>query len=175
MASALDGRGDDLGDAIETFHELISRVTPKVPQIRRDLRLLTVNLDAIDRNAPDALAAADDARVTLTRLADRREKIGKLLGGGAALLQETDDLLRDHEAKYLRALALSQILVDAVYDGRFGLRDGLLATGDLSARLLTVLEDGYGKVEGIVYSSGPADYTKADCPRYGSRKGANCG
>jgi hypothetical protein len=66
-------------------------------------------------------------------------------------------------------------VVDAVHDERAGLRSTLLATGDTSARLLTVLEDGYARVEGFVFGGGPADYTRSDCPRYGSQPGGNCG
>ena len=175
VASALDGRGEDLGDAIETFNSYLNRVMPLVPEVRRDLRLLAVNLNAVDRNAPDLLEAADDARITLNRLVDRREKTGKMLGGASALLGETDEFLRDHEAKYLHALGLSQTLVDALYDTRVDFREGLVSTGQLAMKLLSVLEDGYGRVEGIIYASGPDDYTSEDCPRYGSLKGGNCG
>lgn len=174
VASALSGRGDDLGDAIETFNAYLGKVSPKVPQIRRDLRLLTVNLNAIDRNAPDALEAVDDARITVNRLVDRRKKIEKLLGGAAALLEDTNSFLTVHEAKYLRALGLSQTLIDAVFDERGNLRATLLAFGTVSNKLLSVLEDGYGRVEGIVYTSGPGDYTRADCIRYGTLKADNC-
>lgn len=175
VASALDGRGEDLGNAIETFNSYINRVMPMVPEVRRDLRLLAENLNAIDRNAPDVLEAADDARITLNKLVDRRDQIGKMLGGASELLGDTDAFLRDHEAKYLQALGLSQTLVDVFYDERVGFREGLVATGQLAMKLLTVLEDGYGRVEGIIYASGPDDYTSADCPRYRSLKAANCG
>jgi phospholipid/cholesterol/gamma-HCH transport system substrate-binding protein len=174
VASALDGRGEDLGNAIETFNTYLNRVMPMVPEVRRDLRLLAVNLNSLDRNAPDLLEAADDTRVTLNNLVDRRDQIGKMLGGASELLGDTDAFLRDHEATYLRALGLSQTLVDALYDERVNFRDGLVSTGQLAMKLLTVLEDGYGRVEGIIYASGPDDYTSADCPRYGSLKGGNC-
>jgi hypothetical protein len=65
-------------------------------------------------------------------------------------------------------------LVDALYDGRADLRNALLETGRVSRSLLSVLEDGYGRVEGYVHLSGPDDYTAADCPQYGSLKGDNC-
>ena len=66
-------------------------------------------------------------------------------------------------------------LVDALSDERANLRSALLETGRVSRSLLSVLEDGYGRVEGYVHTSGPADYTRADCPQYGSLKGDNCG
>lgn len=174
VASALEGRGDDLGDAIETFNSYVNRLMPLVPDVRRDLRLLAVNLNAIDRNAPDTLEAADDARITLNKLVDRRDDIGKMLGGASALLGDTDQFLRDHNDKYMRALGLSQTLVDGFYDERVGTRRSLVATGQLATSLLTTLEDGYGRVEGIVHADGPDDYTRADCPRYGPLAGGNC-
>ena len=174
VASVLDGRGEDLGRAIDEFTILVDRFEPLVPELRTDLTLLASNLEAIRRNAPDLLDATDDARVTLNKLADRGEKLEKLLDGGTSLMRESDAFLTSNEADYLKALDLSVTLVDALYDSRTGLRDTLLETGRVSRSLLTVLEDGYGRVEGYLHTVGPQDYTRADCPQYGSLKGDNC-
>lgn len=174
VASALDGRGDDLGHTIDEFSAYIDRLEPMVPKVRKDLRLLVVNLDAVARNAPDLLDATDDARITLNKLAKRQHRMEKLLDGGSALLRESNSFFTSTEEDYLTALGLSVTLVDVLHDGRSGLRDTLLETGNVSRNLLTVLEDGYARVEGVIYLAGADEYTRADCPRYGSLKGANC-
>lgn len=175
LSTVLDGRGDDIGVAIDTLHRYATRFAPMIPRLRGDLRLLAVNLDAVARNAPELLSATDDALVALDNLVERRRELGALLDGGLTLVQETDTLLTKHERSYLRALDLSVTLVDGLYDERAGLRETLLETGEVSARLLTVLEDGYARVEGYIFAVGPDDYSRADCPRYGSRSGGNCG
>jgi virulence factor Mce-like protein len=172
VASALDGRGADLGHTIDEFTAYIDKLEPMVPKVRSDLKLLVTNLDAVARNAPDLLEATDDARITLNKVVERRHKLEKMLDGGAALMSETNAFFIDHEADYLKALKLSVILVDALYDCRDGLRDTLLETGGISRALLTTLEDGYAHVEGVVYTNGAADYTAADRPKY---TGADCG
>lgn len=173
VASALDGRGDDLGHTIDEFTAYLDRLEPMVPKVRSDLRLLATNLAAVARNAPDLLEAADDGRITLNRLADRQDELEKLLDGGAALMSESNAFFVTNEKDYLRALGLSVILVNALYDCRAGLRDTLRETGNVSRNLLTVLEDGYAVVEGYIKTAGPADYTPADRPKYVS-KGAGC-
>jgi len=175
VASVLDGRGDDLGRAIDQFSAYIDKLEPMVPQVRKDLRLLVVNMKAVRRNAPDLLEAADDGRITLNKLVERQDDMEKLLDSGTALLTESDAFFTSNEKDYLKALGLSVTLVDVLYDGRTGLRDTLLETGRVSPKLLTVLEDGYGRVEGYVHTNGPDVYTSADCPRYGSTAGDNCG
>ena len=55
VASVLDGRGEDLGRAIDEFTLLVDRFEPLVPKLQSDLRLLAVNLEAFRRNAPDLL------------------------------------------------------------------------------------------------------------------------
>jgi phospholipid/cholesterol/gamma-HCH transport system substrate-binding protein len=175
VSTVLDGRGDDLGVAIDTLNRYTNRFAPMIPRLRKDLRLLAVNLDAVARNAPDLLDATDDARVSLNSLVERRHKFERLLDGGLTLMEDTNELLTEHKSAYLEALSLSVILVDVLYDERGGLRDTLLETGNTSATLLTTLEDGYARVEGYIYASGPDDYTSADCPRYGSLPGGNCG
>jgi phospholipid/cholesterol/gamma-HCH transport system substrate-binding protein len=175
LSTVLEGRGDDLGVAIDTLNRYTKRFAPVIPRVRSDLRLLATNLDAVARNAPDLLDATDDALFSLDNLVERRKQITQLLDGGLLLVQETDDFLTKHEPDYLHALSLSQTIVDAVYDERAGVSQTLLETGNLSSQLLTVLEDGYARVEGYIYLRGPDDYTRADCPRYGSRAGGNCG
>ena len=54
--------------------------------------LLATNLEAVRRNAPDLLEATDDGRITLNKLADRGEKLEKLLDGGTTLMRESDDV-----------------------------------------------------------------------------------
>jgi phospholipid/cholesterol/gamma-HCH transport system substrate-binding protein len=174
VASVLDGRGDDLGRAIDQFTVYIDRLEPMVPKVRKDLRLLATNLDAVRRNAPDLLEAADDGRITLNKLVERQDKLEKVLDNGATLMSESNTFFTSNEKDYLRALGLSVTLVDALYDSRSGLRDALLETGRVSPKLLTTLEDGYGRVEGYVHTAGPDPYTRADCVRYGSLEADNC-
>ncbi|MFL6089101.1 MAG: MlaD family protein [Aeromicrobium sp.] len=174
VASALDGRGEDLGRSIDEFTAYLDRLEPMVPKIRGDLRLLVVNLNAVARNAPDLLEAADRGRITLNKLVKRRHKIEKLLDGGATLMSESDALFTNHEAAYLKALGLSVTLVNALYECRDGLRATLLETGNVSRSLLTVLEDGYAHVEGYVHTNGPDDYTPADRPHYDIPAGDAC-
>jgi phospholipid/cholesterol/gamma-HCH transport system substrate-binding protein len=175
VASVLDGRGDDLGRAIDQFSAYIDKIEPMMPKVRKDLRLLVVNLNAVRRNAPDLLEAADDGRITLNKLVERRHKLEKLLDSGTSLMTESDAFFTSNEQNYLKALDLSVTLVDALYDTRTGLRDSLLETGRISPKLLSTLEDGYARVEGYIHTSGPDDYTSEDCPRYGSLGGGNCG
>lgn len=174
LSTVLDGRGDDLGVAFDTLHRYTTRLAPLIPRLRGDVRLLAVNLEAVARNAPELLDSTEDGLVVLDDLVDRRDKITDLLDGGLALMQDSTALLRRHESAYLRALSRSVIIVDGLFDERTGLRDVLLETGSVTAELLTVLEDGYGRVEGYMYMRGPDDYTRRDCPRYGSREGGNC-
>lgn len=175
LSTVLDGRGDDLGVAFDTLNAYTTRFAPLIPRLRGDLRLLAVNLDAVARNAPELLDATDDALFSLDNLIDRREQLTTVLDSGLALTQEANKLLVTHESDYLHALSLSVTLVDALYDERGGLRDTLLETGTVSKKLSSVLEDGYARVEGYVQLTGPGDYTRANCPRYGSARGGNCG
>jgi phospholipid/cholesterol/gamma-HCH transport system substrate-binding protein len=175
LSTVLEGRGDDLGVAIDTLNRYTLRFEPVIPRVRSDLRLLAVNLEAVARNAPDLLDATDNALFSLHHLVERRDQLTQLLDGGLLLLQDTDKLLARHEPDYLRALSSSQTIVDAVYDERAGVSQTLLETGNLSHQLLSTLEDGYARVEGYIYLRGPDDYTRSDCPRYGSDAGGNCG
>src|SRR5690606_14670459 len=41
LATALEGRGEDIGENIETLNSYLTRINPQVPKLMEDLRLLS--------------------------------------------------------------------------------------------------------------------------------------
>lgn len=174
VSTTLDGQGERLGRTLDRADSLLGRVQPLVPLVRTDLDLLATNLDTVARVAPDLLDATDDALVFTNHLVEQRAQLTALLSGGLNLVRDTDGLLTDNEEKFVRAIRGAAGVVDALHDGRAGLRDGLLAVNTLTTRLPQVTDGGRVRVVGPLV--GHFDYyTSADCPRYQGLPGKNCG
>ncbi len=176
LAGALDGRGEQLGETLETLNGLLRKVTPRMPLIREDLGLLATNLETINRAAPDLLDAVDDALFVGAHLVKQKADLTSLLTGGSALVRDADKFLEANDAKLIRLVRTAVIVSDAFHDKRFGLVNTLLAINNVTGKLQTVGNGGAAAVDGTLVDAGQFDYyTRADCPRYGSARGGNCG
>jgi virulence factor Mce-like protein len=174
LATALDGRGAELGRTIEIADSLLAKVIAEMPLIREDLALLATNLEMISRVAPDLLDATDDALAFGGHLVERKAEFARLLTGGLALVRETDQLLSDNERALVRVLRNGAAVTNAFYSGRSGLRSGLLAVMAVTDRIRTLGTGGPLRVEGRVIQPRYGYYTASDCPRYGRARGDNC-
>ena len=82
-------------------------------------------------------------------------------------------LLTKNERALVRVIRRGAIVTDAVYDGRTGLRSGLLSVVAVSKKFPTLGTGGKLRVKGRLVQPLP-EYTAADCPRYGRAEGDNC-
>ena len=97
-----------------------------------------------------------------------------LLTGGTALVEDVDQLLTKNERALVRVIRRGAIVTDAVYDGRTGLRSGLLSVIAVSNKFPTLGTGGKLRVKGRLIQQTYREYTAADCPRYGRARGDNC-
>jgi phospholipid/cholesterol/gamma-HCH transport system substrate-binding protein len=165
LAGALDGRGEQLGQTLESLNDLLRKVIPRMPLIRQDLGLLATNLETVGRAAPDLLDAVDDGLYVGAHLVKQKADLTKLLTGGAALVRDTDRFLKANDRKLIRLVSTAVIVSDAFYDGRFGLARTLLAVNHVTGKILTVGNGGPAKVYGTLVDAGRYSYyTRADCP-----------
>ena len=174
LATALEGQGDELGRTIEVVDRLLDKVIADMPLIREDISLLATNLETVSRIAPDLLDAVDDALVVGGHLVERRQELTSLLTGGTALVEDVDRLLTKNERALVRVIRRGAIVTDAVYDGRTGLRSGLLSVVAVSKKFPTLGTGGKLRVKGRLIQQTYREYTAADCPRYGRARGDNC-
>ncbi|MEO6470804.1 MAG: MCE family protein, partial [Aeromicrobium sp.] len=50
MSMALKGRGNDLGQSMESLENYLARLNPHLPLLQEDLRMLATNLETVNRN-----------------------------------------------------------------------------------------------------------------------------
>lgn len=167
-ATALQGRGEQIGELVDDADAYLAKVTPLLPLVRRDLRKLADNLEIVDRVAPDLLQATSDGLVTLDTIVTQRSAITAILTGGTTLADAAETLFGDITPDLVRTLRAGAVVLDAVYDNRrVGITDSISTNIGVAGVLPTVIKEGFAKIDARLVTTPPAFYTAADRPRYG--------
>jgi phospholipid/cholesterol/gamma-HCH transport system substrate-binding protein len=79
LATALQGRGDQIGRDVEQLDELLRKVNPKLPTIVHDINALADVSDVYTAAAPDLLRVFRNLSVTNNTIVDKRSTIEELI------------------------------------------------------------------------------------------------
>ncbi|GAB3980216.1 MCE family protein [Plantactinospora veratri] len=79
LATALDGRGEQLGQTLEALDGYLSELNRELPALTEDVRRLAAVLDSYDAALPDLLAILRDVTPTAWTVADQRTQLAAFL------------------------------------------------------------------------------------------------
>lgn len=136
IATALDGRGDQLGNNIETIDAYLKKLNPEIPALVEDLRLTSQTADIYVDILPDLAQILDDTVITTGTLQGREAKLTALFNDVASfsdttrafLVQNGDNITR------LGELSEAQLRVLSRYSTEFPcLLKGIVKAGALQA------------------------------------------
>ncbi len=96
LATALRGRGDDIGDTLATTADYLEKLNPQVPQITEDLEKLGNVADVYDAAAPDLLDALDTLTGTSATLVDERSRLTEVYSRVIAASNTTTGFVSDN-------------------------------------------------------------------------------
>src|SRR4051794_20313817 len=174
LATALEGRGDELGQNLETLNSYLERLNPQIPALVEDLRLTT----SVSNTYADVLPQIGDIlrnTVTTTSTLESREaKLHQLLGDVTQFSGTARTFLDDNGDNLIRLgeVSRAQLRVLARYSTEFPcLLGGLVNSGKREAEafrgftLHIILE---------TLPNQPRGYTAADQPVYADNRGPNC-
>lgn len=174
LATALEGRGEQLGENLETVDDYLKRLNPQIPALVEDLRLTAEVSDIYAEVLPEIGSILHNTVTTMSTLEDRSERLNALLndvtafsGTARAFLDENgDNLIR------LGDVSRAQLRVLARYSTEFPcLLGGVVNAGKLQAEafrgftLHIVLE---------TLPNQPRPYGPDDAPRLGDDRGPTC-
>jgi phospholipid/cholesterol/gamma-HCH transport system substrate-binding protein len=175
IATALEGRGDQLGENLETVDSYLKRFNPQIPALIEDLRL-TADVSETYADVMPQIATILRNTITTTQTLEGREaKLNALFTDVAAFSGTTERFLEANGDNIIRLgeLGRSQLQVFAKYAPEYPcLLGGIVNAGDLQAEafrnftLHIVLE---------TLPNQPRGYTAADQPRFADKRGPYCG
>ena len=175
VATALEGRGEQLGESLETLDDYLTRLNPEIPALVEDLRLTARVSDTYADVLPEVATILRNTITTTSTLEDREDRLKALFNDVSQLATVTERFTRANGDNLVRLadLGAAQLEVFARYaPGYPCLLGGIVGAGKLQAEafrgftLHIVLE---------TLPNQPRGYTAADTPVYGDKRGPYCG
>ena len=174
LATALEGRGDKLGENFETLDAYLKRLNPRLPEFVEDLRLTADTADIYNEILPELGEIFQNTVTTFGTLEDREAKLNALFKDVAGFSDTLGGFLADNEDNIVRLgeLSVQSLRVLARYSTEFPcLTGGIVKAGKLQAeafrdfRLHIVLE---------TIPRQPRAYDVDDSPRIAEDRGPTC-
>ena len=174
IATALEGRGERLGENLEIVDSYLKRVNPQIPDIVEDLRLTAQVSDLYADVMPEIASTLRNTITTTQTLESRDAKVHALYTDVAGFADTSRDFLDENGDNLIRLgeVSAAQLRVFAKYAPEYPcLTGGIVTAGKLQAEafrgftLHIVLEQ---------LPHQPRGYSPADSPRFGETRGPNC-
>ena len=176
VANALDGRGEQIGQTIDTLDRLLRKVQTRLPLLQTDLRKLADNLELLTRLTPTALAALSDSLTTMRTLVDKQDQLHRVIVDGTRLAGDGNTFLGRNKGVLVEFLRSAGIVADVYHDNAHDAFTRSFATiRRLADKVGGVMKHGWVDNEVIIQQGVPDYYGPADCPRFGPARGDNCG
>ena len=175
IATALEGRGDQLGENLETLDGYLTKLNPQLPGLVEDLRLTARVSDTYADVLPQIATILRNTITTTGTLEDREDKLKTLFNDVSRLSSVAERFTRDNGDNLVRLgeLSAAQLEVFARYAPEYPcLLGGIVRAGELQAEafrgftLHIVLE---------TLPNQPRAYGPQDTPVYGDKRGPYCG
>jgi len=174
LVTALEGRGEELGESLETLDGYLKKLNPEVPQLLEDLRQASQVSDIYSDILPQVATILDNTIITTTTLENREQRVKALFNNVTAFSDTTRTFLADNEDRLARATELSaqQLRVLSRYSTEIPcLTKGLV---NFSSRAASAFRGFTLHIDLEVIPNQPRAYTAADVPRIGETRGPSC-
>ncbi|MEV0723716.1 MCE family protein [Micromonospora purpureochromogenes] len=174
IATALEGRGEQLGANVERLAAYLKQLNPAMPTIAEDVRKLAVVLDSYDAALPDLLALLRDVTVTSRTVTDQREQLAAFLIETTDTADLTRGFLDRHGDQLISLGQVSRPVLEllATYSPEYAcMMSGLVA---LQPRVEEVFAGGRMHITLEVTRDGGKYEKGRDEPVYGAHDGPHC-
>ncbi|WP_026360966.1 MCE family protein [Amycolatopsis nigrescens] len=178
VATALEGRGAQLGETLATAANYLEEFNPDLPALNENIRDLAEVSKLYGDIAPDLLDSLTDTAVTLGTVADKRGELGTLYDQVTTSSQDVELFLRNNKDNLIRLTADSRapLEVAARYSPSFPCT--LKAMTDLKPAMDKALGAGTDQpglhVEATVTESRGAYQPGRDDPAFTATGGPRC-
>lgn len=177
MGTALQGRGETLGQLLVNGNAYLHEINPTLPTLQRDLSTTAAVGNLYADVSGDLLRTVDGATVSSRTIAESESDVDALLANITGLADTTGAVLRDNEAPIGTALDLLRPTSDLLNN----YRDALFCLIGGSAKALPLGESVFGGGQegvalntGFMYASPPYTYPN-DLPKVNATGGPRCG
>jgi phospholipid/cholesterol/gamma-HCH transport system substrate-binding protein len=108
VATALDGRGTELGTTLVRLDRYLTKLNPQLPVLNEDIKQLVTVSHVYDAAAPDIVRALTDFTRTSGTIAEEQARLSGLYGSATATAQDLTTYLRQNKDNLIRLSADSR-------------------------------------------------------------------
>ncbi|GAA3456678.1 MCE family protein [Dactylosporangium matsuzakiense] len=173
LATALEGKGDQLGRDIGRLDTYLASLNEDMPLIAEDVRRLAAVLDVYDGALPDLLNLLRDASVTAGTVTEQRDQLATFWTDTTAAADTTRYFLERHGDQLIKVGDVSRPVLEllAAYAPEYPcLLQGLVA---LQPRVEQAFTGGRMHIT-LEVTRDNGKYLPGDRPAYGADNGPNC-
>jgi phospholipid/cholesterol/gamma-HCH transport system substrate-binding protein len=196
LATAVQGRGADLGRLIRQADDYLRALAPSIPELDETITRFATVTEQVAVHAPALLKTLGNFLVPARGILAKKDAVARLFDVAPATLDNATKLLNatsdnfitvvTNEVPFLRAAAAdpgvaSQLITglkhvidavnSAVHNGRLRV-EAVFSGINFAGILQTYANQPSAVLSGV---ADPPLYTDADCPRYPGASGPNCG
>jgi phospholipid/cholesterol/gamma-HCH transport system substrate-binding protein len=173
LATALEGRGDELGENLALVNKYFSQLNPQLPTIEKDIRGLADVSAIYAAAAPDLVRTLRNFSVSTETIAEKQKAYESFLTGTAAFATTTRTLLATNEDRIIRLASVSRptLAVLAKYSPEYPcLLQGLAASNDFIGKTFA---NGELHITLEVVQA-QAAFKPGEEPQFNDKSGPNC-
>jgi hypothetical protein len=174
MATALRGRGADLGQTLVQLDAYLTKLNPHAAQLVHDVEALGRVADEYDTAAPDLFATVDNLQTSARTVIARQRSLSDLLGTAT----DTSDVIRGFLAANEQRLIVLTGSTAKVYAllARYSPEATCLlaALSKLSDATSGIFKDGQMQLSIVLDDTGMGKYKPGEQPRYVTGYGPSC-
>ena len=174
IATALEGRGERLGQTMVSTAAYLAEFNPNLPTLTDDLRDLAEVSELYGDIAPDLLDSLTDSSVTLNTVADQRVQLTDLYAQVTRSSQDVTLFLRNNRDNLIRLAASSRAPLEIAAEYSPSFPCTLEALTDLKPSIDRLLRDGGMHVDLIVTEDRGKYVPGRDDPVYDATGGPRC-
>ncbi|GGF43349.1 ABC transporter substrate-binding protein [Marmoricola endophyticus] len=175
IATALEGRGNAIGENLVTLGRYLKRINPEVPQLTEDLGKLSTVSDTYADVLPSLAQTLRNTVKTGNTLEGRETRLRQFLRSTTGLSNTAERVLSDNEDNLVRVGQVSRPTVDLLktYSPEFPcLLKGL---ANIAPKLGTTFRGYTFHINVNLIPSQPRTYNAGDVPVYGAKNPPYCG
>lgn len=174
IATALEGRGEQLGRAMTSTAAYLAEFNPNLPTLTDDLRDLAEVSELYGDIAPDLLDSLTDSSVTLNTVADQRVQLTDLYAQVTRSSQDLTLFLRNNSENLIRLAASSRAPLEVAAEYSPSFPCTLKALTDLKPSVDRLLRGGGMHVDLVVTEDRGKYVPGRDDPVYDATGGPRC-
>lgn len=175
LATALDGRGEELGQTLTTLDGYLKKINPQLPLFVSDLQKTATVATTYNDVLPQVANILRNTIKTATTLEDRSVQLHDLLGNVTSFSNTADAFLAANGDNLIQLGKVSEPAVGTL--ARYAPEFPCLLGGmdNLSKRVSSAFRDYTLHIDVITLPRAPRGYTAKDAPTFNEDRGPACG